>query len=257
MLRSLTSLEHYKVSATDGEIGHISDFLFDDNRWVVRYLVVKTGGFFSERRVLISPVFFRKVDWSAQMFHLALTIEKIKNSPDIDTNMPVSRRQEREIYGYYGYPCYWADSGVWGIGLYAGLLSTGNYSDPSAAHPSHGNGDLHMRSANEVRGYHIDGIDGDVGHLADYIVDDETWELRYLVIDTSNWWMGKKVLIAPRWASETSWEKRIVRVNLTRESIKNSPEWNPNHPIDREFETLLHDHYNRPVYWSSASQSKK
>lgn len=106
MLRSLKSLERYKLSASDGDIGSVVDFLLDDERWTVRYLVAETGGFLSDRQVLISPISFRQADWYGRRFHLALTREKIRNSPGIDVDKPVSRQQERNYYGYYGYPYY-------------------------------------------------------------------------------------------------------------------------------------------------------
>jgi len=109
MLRSLKDLEHYEVTATDGDIGDVEHFLLDDERWTVRYLVVKTGGFFDGRRVLISPISFRRAEWSTQRFHLALTRDKVKGSPDIDLDLPVSRQNERSFHRYYGYPNYWGD----------------------------------------------------------------------------------------------------------------------------------------------------
>ena len=112
-------------------------------------------------------------------------------------------------------------------------------------------GDVHLRSANEVRGYHVQGRDGAIGHIADFIVDDETWAVRYLVIDTKNWWFGKKVLVAPHWANRVSWPERKVYVDLARDDIEKSPEWNPAEAINREYETRLYDYYGRPVYWSS------
>ena len=59
--------------------------------------------------------------------------------------------------------------------------------------------DVHLRSANKVTGYRIGATDGDIGHVEDFIIDDETWEIRYMVVDTQNWWPGKKVLVAPQW----------------------------------------------------------
>ena len=116
MLRSLKDPERYAVNATDGDIGSVVDFLLDDERWTVRYLVVKAGGFFSGREVLISPAFFREPDWSTQRFHLALTRDKVKNSPDVDVDKPVSRQFEHDYYRYYNYPYYWGSAGLWGTG---------------------------------------------------------------------------------------------------------------------------------------------
>jgi sporulation protein YlmC with PRC-barrel domain len=249
MLRSLKSLEHYKISATDGELGKVADFLLDDERWIVRYLIADTGGFFGGRRVLVSPISFREIEWPTSRFHLALTMEKIKNSPDIDVDKPVSRQYERDYLGYYGYPSYWGYSGMWGMGTSPGLLADGTMNKPAvdtvATRPS----DVHLRSADEIRGYHVQGSDEAIGHVEDFVVDDETWAIRYLVIDTRNWWFGKKVLISPRWASGIRWAERTVDIDLSRQAIKSSPEWDPNALIDREYENRLHSYYGRPPYW--------
>jgi sporulation protein YlmC with PRC-barrel domain len=253
MLRSLKDLERYTVSATDGDIGSVVNFLLDDERWVVRYLVVETGDFFNERRVLISPISFRQAEWSTQRFHLALTRDKVKHSPSVDVDKPVSRQHERVYYRYYGYPYYWGQSGPWGMGYYPSVLATGSWDEVPAEH-SEKSVDVHLRSAIDVRGYHIQGSDEAIGHVDDFIVDDETWQVRYLVIDTSNWWFGKKVLVAPHWANRISWEESKVYVDMSRQAIKNSPEWNPAAAINREYEARLYDYYGRPVYWDSSDQ---
>lgn len=246
MLRSLTDLERYTVSASDGDVGSVGDLLFDDERWIVRYLVVETSGFSDEREVLILPISFRHAEWQSRRFHLALTKEKVENSPSIETDKPVSRQHERDFYRYYGYPSYWGYSGLWGVGAYPELLAGGAWNDLSADHADEA-GDVHLRSANEVGGYHVDGSDESVGHVADFIVDDETWQIRFLVIDTAKWWFGKKVLMAPRWARDISWVERSLTVGISREAIRNSPEWDPTAPINREYEVRLYDYYGRPV----------
>lgn len=250
MLRSLKDLERYTVGASDGDIGTVVNFLVDDDRWVVRYLVVETDGFFDGRRVLISPISFGKADWSTQRFHVALTREKVKNSPSVDVDKPVSRQHERDYYGYYGYPYYWGYPGVWGMAAYPGLLADRGWNGtPTIQQTADAAGDAHLRSASELRGYHIQGTDETIGHVEDFIVDDETWQVRYLVIDTSNWWFGKKVLVAPHWAKSISWADRMVHVDMSRDAIKNSPEWNPTAGVNRKYEVELYDYYGRPVYW--------
>jgi hypothetical protein len=251
MQRSLKDLEHYAVCATDGEIGHVIDFLLDDEHWAVRYLVVEAGGLFSGRRVLISPIAFREVDWSSRQFHLALTIDKVKASPAVDTDKPVSRQHEREYNRYYGYPYYWNFASVWGMGMYPGLLAGAGWKDDLAESSDLATGDAHLRSASELRHYHVQGTDDGIGHIADFIADDATWGVRYLVIDTSNWWFGRNVLIAPHWAHRISWKDKNVYVDMTREAIKNSPEWNAAEGVNREYEQRLYDYYGRPVYWGS------
>ncbi len=248
MLRSLKELDGYTVRATDGDVGPVVDLLLDDVRWTIRYLVVETGGFFNERRILISPISFREVDWTSQRFHVALSMDKVKKSPSVDLDKPVSRQHELDYYRYYDYPNYWAYSGLWGVAAYPGPIASAAFSELPAGKNDRP-GDSHLRSAREVRGYHIQGSDDAVGHLEDFIVDDESWEIRYLTIDTSNWWFGKKVLIAPHWASQVSWQEGKVHVDMTRDAIKESPEWNPSAPVNREYEARLYDYYGRPVYW--------
>ena len=253
MLRCLKDLERYTVRATDGDIGSVVNFLLDDQHWTVRYLIADTDGFFDGRRVLISPISFQKADWSTRRFHVALTRDKVKKSPSINVDKPVSRQYERDYYRYYGYPNYWGYSGLWGIGAYPGLLAAESWNDAPGERTDE-TGDVHLRSASEVRGYHIKGSDDAIGHVEDFIVDDKSWEVRYLVIDTSNWWFGKKVLVAPHWASRVSWEERRVHVDLSRQAIKNSPEWNVSAAVNREYEARLYDYYGRPVYWQGGTQ---
>jgi hypothetical protein len=256
MLRSLRDLERYTVSATDGDVGAVVNFLFDDERWVVRHLVVETGGFWDGRRVLVSPISFAKPQWETQTFPLTLTRDKIKNGPSVDVDKPVSRQHEREYSGYYGYPYYWGSPGLWGAGMYPGILAppVPAPARPRAESSGHDAGDAHLRSVNEVRGYHVQGTDDAIGHIDDLIVDDETWEVRYLVVDTSNWWFGKKVLVAPHWASSVSWFDRKVFVDMSRQAIKNCPEWDPTAGVNRAYEARLYDYYGRPVYWDPAAR---
>ncbi len=252
MLRCLKELDRCTVNAMDGDVGKVADFFLDDERWTIRYLVVKTGWFFNEREVLISPAFFREADWSTKLFHLALTKDKIRNSPSIDVDQPVSRQFESDYYGYYNYPYYWGASGVWGVGAFPTSLAPGMPRGAPELPPEEAR-DAHLRSAKEVTGYHIHGSDGDIGHVADFIVDDETWEVRYLVVDTSHWWMaGKSVLIAPQWATSVSWPNREVRIDLTRDAIKSSPTWDIATVVSRDYEVRLYDHFGRSVYWERA-----
>jgi sporulation protein YlmC with PRC-barrel domain len=254
MLRSLKEMERYTVSATDGDVGTVVNFLVDDEHWVVRYLVVEIGGLFNKRRVLVSPVSFGRVEWSSRRFHLALTKGKVADSPSVDADKPVSRQHEREHSAYYGYRHYWGASGRWGVGTRPSLLVDGPGNDPPAEQPEK-SGDVHLRSAKELLGYHIQGSDGSIGHIADFIVDDETWEVRFLVVDTSNWWFGKKVLVSPHWAHRVSWGERKVYVEMSRRTIKNSPEWMVTSAINREYETRLYDYYGRPGYWENDGRS--
>jgi hypothetical protein len=203
--------------------------------------------------VLIAPISFRGVDWPSRHINLALTVEKIKKSPSIDTDKPVSRQHEVDHYLYYGYPYYWGVGGVTGLGAYPGMLTAGLPIDPPKALSEKPPSDSHLRSMNELRGYHVKASDEAIGSINDFIVDDDTWEIRYLVVDTSNWWFGKNVLVASQWVSRVSWAERTVHIDLTREEIKNSPEWNYLAGVSRAYEAKLYDHYRRPAYWGHAA----
>jgi hypothetical protein len=232
----------------------VTDFLVDDERWTIRYLVVDSSRHLDWRQVLISPISFLQAEGPARRFDLALTIDKIRNSPRSDSDKPVSRQHERDYFQYYGYPYYWGYSGLWGAGSYPGLLAVDTWKPAAPDSGEKAPGDSHLRSSREVTGYHIQATDGAIGHIADFIVDDETWEVRYLVVDTSNWnflGFGKDVLVAPHWASRVSWAEKKVHLDMSREAIKGSPSWDGNTAVNREYETRLYDYFGRPVYWTS------
>ena len=109
--------------------------------------------------------------------------------------------------------------------------------------------DRHLRSTQEVTGYYIGATDGEIGHVEDFIIDDESWSIRYIVVDTRNWWPGKKVLASPEWIEKVSWADSTVYVELTRAAIKSAPEYDASSPIDRDYEDRLHTHYGRQGYW--------
>jgi len=261
MLRSVKTLQGYTIRATDGELGQADQFLFDDQTWTIRYLVVDTGGWLTQRLVLVSPIAIKAARWDEQVIDVELTRQQIEQSPDIDADQPVSRQKEEEYFQYYNYQPYWRGTGLWGAGTYpaAAAYPVYPYAAPPAVPPppDHAEqapareerGDPHLRSTREVIDYTIEASDGELGHVEDFIVDDETWSLRYLVVDTRNWLPGKKVLVAPRWISDISWGDMRVSVDLPRETIKQAPAFDPSQSISREYEARLHEHYGRPAYW--------
>ncbi len=233
--RNAKNLIGYSLHATDGDIGTIDDLYFDDERWTVRYLVVDTGGWLTRRKVLISPRAIGDVDWAAKVLPVRLTKSQVEKSPDVDTKKPVSRQHEAEHLGYYEYPFYWGGSGLWGMGEYPGDLSSQTAleaqlraADANTAKPGAiGSVDSHLQSCNAVIGYHISATDGEIGHVDDMLVDERTWAIRELIVDTSNWWGGHKVLIAPGAISSVSWTDAKVIVNLTRDDIQKARTFQP------------------------------
>jgi hypothetical protein len=188
------------------------------------------------------------VKWEEYTLHFNLTREQIQNSPGVDTDKPVSRQWETEFYGYYGWPGYWGGMGVWGGYGYPGMLSLQPY-DMSEIMPKEEQNrvqehtDSHLRSTKEVSGYKISAADGYLGHIDDFIVDEESWTIRYLAVYAGNWWAGKKVLLPPDWIDQISWPDRTVTVDVTREQIKNAPEWDSSRRIDRALEERLNQYF--------------
>lgn len=254
MLRTLKDLEGYTIRATDGAIGHAADFLFDDEDWVIRYLVVDTGGWLAGREVLISPMAIGHPDWITRLLPVSVTKERVKNSPDIDTRKPVSRQHESAYLGYYGYPHYWGGSGLWGMGAYPGGITTedavrADMTARSARVPGSAVDDLHLRSCKAIREYHIHATDGEIGHVEGFLVDDGTWAIRYLVVNTSNWWVGHQVLVAPLWIDRVSWADETVSIDLTRQALKDAPPYDSAVQLDRQQETAIYRYHRRPGYW--------
>ena len=256
MQKSLKDLNGYAIGATDGDIGKLDDFYFDDEAWTIRYLVADAGNWLLGRKVLISPIALGKADLSRERLNVTLTKKQVEESPSIDTDKPVSRQHEAYYHDYYGYPYYWSGPYLWGPLYYPQLPVADQKRVEERRAEREEAGDLHLRSAAEVTGYHIEATDDDIGHVEDFIIDDETWEIRYMVVDTRNWLPGKKVLVAPRWIDRVSWDESKVYVSLSREAIKNSPEYQPD-TLNREYEEKLHDHYDRPKYWESSVAGPK
>ncbi len=219
MLTNTTNLKGFAIRAEDGELGTVEDFYFDDETWAIRYLTVATGGWLSGRGVLISPISVVGADWQARRLDVALTKKQVENSPDIDTHRPVSRHQEAEFFGYYGYPSYWGGPYMWGPAFYpaGAAYAPIGATEPIADKTWKESADSHLRSTAAVMGYHIAAIDGDIGHVAGFLVDDETWAIRYLEVGTQNWWPGKKVLVSPAWIERVSWEDSNVYAALSRD----------------------------------------
>ena len=247
MLRCLKDLEQYTMCTTDGEIGTMENVLLDDATWTVRHLVVDIGDHCEGRQVRISPSALGKIDQLARRFHLALTMDETRKSPSNGVGLSVSPRRERNYQDYYGFPYYSGYSMPVAQETCPNSMTLGTWFESSPARRMDTN-DVHLRSAKEVRGYRIQGSDGPIGRFSDFIADDQTWEVRYLVIDTSRFCFGKQVLVAPRWVTHVSWQERNVYVNLPRKVIKNSPEWTPTSAIERAYEEHLHNHFGRPMY---------
>lgn len=253
MLRSIKNIHGFNIKADDGEIGKVDGFLFDDHTWTIRYLVADTGTWLADNLILISPLLVEKPDWNKKLITVKLTKEQVENSPKIENDEPVSRQHEIDLASYYNWPGYWTGTMEPSLGViqpYPVFASNKIKKEVAEMEKKEEQGDPNLRSTNEVISYNIHATDGDIGHVEDFLVEDDNWIFRYLVVDTHNWLPGgKRVIISINWIKEILWPNLQVKVNLSKEGIKNSPEYDPSIPIDREYETKLHEHYNKPKYW--------
>jgi hypothetical protein len=252
----LTDLEGLAIHATDGDIGKTTDIYFDDKQWTIRYLVVETGPWFSSKMVLLSPMAIKHLDITEKIISATITREQVRHSPDIDTQKPVSRQFEIDYAGFYGYPFYWGGTGLWGAYSSPHVVAVGYESDKPDSFiddnaRKHTEDDRHLRSGNEPIGYHIEAHDGEIGHLQGMLIDTDTLAIRYLIINTSNWWLGNLVLVAPAWIKEVSWLNAKIYVDMGRQQIKDAPTFNGDMPFSRDQEEQMHSHYGRTGYWEN------
>jgi uncharacterized protein YrrD len=249
-LRSWGDLREYGIDASDGQVGSVEDIYFDDTRWDVRYLVVNTGSWLMGRRVLIPPAVLMGIDDTRRTLRLNVTQGQVRNSPPIDADRPVSRQYEEQYYQYFGWPPYW-EPNPW---LATGVPPEAYVPTPEQIERSqqgrHEN--PHLRSVEEVSGYHIEARDGAIGHVEDFLLDKQNWVVRYLEVDTRNWWPGKKVLVATGWIDRIDWAERKVFVSLSRDAIQSAPEYVHSQPVTRDYEEQLHRHYGARGYWERA-----
>ena len=243
MLYKAKTIKGYTLKCLDGELGRAEEFYFDDKLWIIRYLVVDTGNWLVDRHVLISPYAIDAIDKEQQQVNINLTKKKIEDSPSLDSDEPVSRQFEVEYHKHYGWSGYWGGSSLWG-------------SSPTITHEGSkdtGTPDPHLQSTHSVSGYHVQANDCAIGHVEDFIIDEVTWTIRYLIVDTQNWLPGRKVLISPHWIDHISWDESKVFVNLPSDSIMHSPEYSEKSLLTRDYETQLFGHYNRGGYWGDDS----
>ena len=249
MLMSVKEMRGHLFVARDGEIGKVNDLYFDDDQWTVRYLVDKTG--FLGRQVLIAPVAITEINNDQEMIRVNLTREQIEDSPPLDREKPLSRDLETKIIEHYRWPAYLGG---------ADALSEAGYTQSAAPHPlswsvkrtiardpDYEGPNLH--SSVNVIGYKIATNNGDLGAVEDLLVDDKTWEIRYLLIETQKAMNSKKLLIDPEWIDWISWKQKRVSVSMDREKIKGCPKFDMSLPIPREYEKMLYEHYECKAYW--------
>lgn len=251
MLLPESELKNYVLAAKDGEIGRTRDFLFDEIEWTVRYAEVNTSKWLLGNRVLISPIALGEPDTEHHRLPVNLSRQEVEDSPGIETDQPISRQYERSYHAYYGYPNYWLGQNIWGAGAYpmplnselAQEIATQREEQAERIH------DSHLRSMREVMGYRIHALDDDIGEVADFIIDTESWQVRYLVVDIRRWLPGPSVLLSPQWIRKVSWHDNSVLVDVPKEQIKTAPRFEDELTRDDELEVFKH--YHKSPYWTT------
>lgn len=251
MLRSAQDLIGYSVHATDKEVGVLTDIFFDDEKWVIRNLVVETD----DREVLMSPITFESADWDDKVMRMNLSAEEISKCPDIDTNSPISRLKEKEYYDFYGWPYYWGGNYAWGSGMYPyrlGLMgvpvdeSGETELEVGFKSESESEGaDTHLRSADTVIGYEVEALDGNIGKVEDFIFDDACFDIKFVVVDTGSFWSSNRVLVPASGIVSVEWEERKMFLRVSKEHVRSAPHWEKGEPVSGELMKDVQEHYDK------------
>lgn len=218
MLHNTKDIYGHKLTASDGDIGHVQDIYFDDKTWAVRYIVADTGAWLTGRQVLLAPQAFGHLNPDGKILPVHLTRRQIEQSPSIEAHRPVSRQYEEEYYRYYGWPAYWDGSAMGGFPI---ITPTPEKLRQHEAQPRK---DLHLRSAKSVTGYAIQATDGELGSVRSFLVDDQTWTIRDLVVETGHWYSGKEIKLTTRRVERISYVDSKVYVHLTKADLEHTPE---------------------------------
>lgn len=258
MLVVASAMKGYTIEALDGHLGSVSNFLFDDTTWKIRWLVADTGSWLSTRLILLHPSVLGVPDHGAKSIPVTLSKAQIEKSPEIAQDRPVTMQMQNDLYSYYDWDPYWGPTqfgpGIADMGLYGGFAPSASQAERLRAETGEtyqfgtDDGDPHLRSMHDVKGYHIHATDGGIGHLENFLIDDVDWATRYLIVDTSNWWIGRHVLISPYAVHDVSWTDQRLNLDVTRERVKGSPTWDPAAIISQMYQRELHGYYGWPGY---------
>jgi hypothetical protein len=239
MLISAKRLHGFTVEGGDEYVGTIKDLLFNSDTWEIEYLDVDTGKWLPGRRVILPPSLVEAVDYARQTMTALLRRDQVQQGPPLESNMPVSRKLELEFARYYAW-------GPYGANIVPSNIES-MVEDESS-----------LRSTKAVAGYEIEATDDEFGYVDDFIVDDHdsednSWSLRYFVVGPHRWLPTRRLLLSPKWVEKIDWATRHVRVDLTEKMIKGSPAFDPETPVNRQYEEVLYDYYGRPKYWKDVT----
>ncbi|MFZ2653768.1 MAG: PRC-barrel domain-containing protein [Victivallales bacterium] len=237
----------FTINGVDGELGKLKDFYFDDATWTVRYMALETGGWMSGRRTLVSIAALGKMNWASRTINVNLTREQVRNSPHADIDEPISRNYEIALHGHYAWNTYWGGGFYvlpgYGIDMVTSLdeIAAEEESSSNILKLDHG-----LHNTREIIGNRIHATDGDIGHVEDFIIDEEGWNIRYLVVDLRNWLPGRRVTVSPQWIKDMDWDDAKVFVNISRDAVKRSPRYELSTLITLDYERKMLEHLHKP-----------
>jgi hypothetical protein len=218
-LKSTQELYGCKLAVLDGDIGPIRDFYLDDNIWVIRYAIADAEPWLTGRLVLISPYAFDKLDQGDKTLHLNLRKMQIRDSPSIESHKPISRQYEAEYYRYYGWPPYWVGDAMWGVSSYPTFVPTARDKAEEQRLYYHRD-DKHLQSAQEITGYPVEAADGEIGHVTGFLLDDRSWAIRELMVETGLWNSGREIRISTDKVNWISYNEPRVHVGLSKAEMR-------------------------------------
>jgi hypothetical protein len=245
MLWSVQRMRGFSIHAIDGSSGVVDEWLFDDQHWTVRYTVANIGGWLMSKLVLLPVTALRALDWEARTLKVALARQQVVECSDITSDPPVSHQRAAGRRTVDGHLAYWGTSIPWGLGLCPGdpVALTLLYESTQQALERANRGDPHLRSTRALRGYTLQACDGVVGRVADFVIDDMDWTIRYVAIAYRNWWPGRTVVVPSCWVSAIDWSQSTMIVSAPRTIIQAGPAYRPSALADPVYETWLHVAY--------------
>lgn len=248
MLWDVSVINGYAVTASDGPLGTVSDFLLDDASWKMRWLVVETGHWYSGREALVPISALGRPDPALRRFPVNLTMQQAKECPSIDQDLPVSRQAEHGLYAPYGCRPYRA-RGCFEEAIGADFVAPSYHTEARSHHskragPPNKAGDQHLRSVEEVIGYHVHATDGEIGHVEDFLAEGSGWDIRSIKVRTRNWMPGASVLVSPQSVSMIAWFERLVFLNVDRQKVRHSPLYDPRITVDGRYAASLSPYYD-------------
>lgn len=204
------------IQASDGDVGQVTDFLFDDTSWSLRYLVVETGPWLNGRRILLAPESFeRNAFYISDPLPTKLTREQIGNSPLFDNHQKISRDYEENYYDHHGWSGYWNRSNPEDTAISA-MVSPAQMREIAPDRP-------HLHSVNSISGFHLHAKDGNIGKVSSVSIETRKWKVAEIVVETGHWYSGKQILILTETIERISYDNSAIYVDLSLDDIRTTP----------------------------------